>query len=145
VARTGKLPELPKLTYEHINAIVMAKDEGECVAKIVSMLIYFAEHEGWKQFIEQTLRAFRDGERQRALQWLKALFEGLEQIGMLPPKSPEALLGLMDKHFKTIQDQLTELNVEADAVVTAEALVTGPVEVPEPPTPVAEPVAAPPG
>jgi hypothetical protein len=143
VERQGTLPPLPNLTYEHVNSIVMAKDEGECVAKIVSMLIYFAEHEGWKQFIEQILSAFRDGERKRALQWLKALFEGLEQIGMLPPKSPPALLGLMDKHFKTIQEQLAELSVEADAKVTAEALVEGPnvVEAPAEPTP---PPAAPP-
>ncbi len=128
VQRTGRIPELPGNTYEHINSILGAKDEGEQVGRTIAMLIYFAEFEDWRQFSERLLTLVRDGNKTEAMRYLTAFFEGLAAIGMLPNEEVLKITSVLARHFTTVQEQLTELSTEADKQVTGEQLVEPPPE-----------------
>lgn len=122
IQRTGRIPELPNNTYEHINNILTAKDDAERVGKVVGMLIYFAEFDDWKPFTERLLTLVRDGKQEESMKYLGALFEGLAAIGMFPNELVPQAVALLNEHFDVVQDQLAELNTDADREITAEML-----------------------
>ena len=122
-----KIPPLPSNTYQHVNAIVMAKEEGDQVGKTIGMLIYFGENEGpWKTYAERVLGLIRDGQQREALQFLSPLFESLVQLQMLAPELAHTVLSAFDKHFSVVQEQLAELTLAKDAEVTAEKFTSPP-------------------
>lgn len=124
IARTRKLPELPANTYEHVNNLANAPDEGALVGATVTMLIYFAEFEDWRQFSEMTLGLARDGNKAGTLEYLKAFFEGLAEIHMIDPTLSKKILGSIDAHFEVLQAQLSDIGLEGDGDVTGESLLS---------------------
>lgn len=128
VARTGRLPELPANTYEHVNNILGAKDEAEQVGKTLAMLIYFAEFDDWKVFTERTLGMIRDGRKAEALKYLTAFFEGLAAIDLLTEEAGKGVVQVLGKHFEVVQAQVADLSLAADGLVTGEQLTAPPEE-----------------
>lgn len=126
VERTGRLPEIPANTYEHVNNILGAKDEADQVGKTLAMLIYFAEFDDWKPFTERILGMIRDGRKTESLKYLVAFFEGLSAIGLLPEESGKGVVQVLGKHFAIVQSQLVDLTLAADGQVTGEQLVAAP-------------------
>ena len=113
--QTRKIPPLPANTYEHLNGIVGAKDEGEQVGKVVGMLIYFAEFDGWRVYVERILGLVRDGHKVEALRLMRPLFEGLSHAGMLTAEAVEQVVVAFENHFSTVQEHLNELSLAKDA------------------------------
>lgn len=124
IARTGKLPQLPANTHEHINQIATAKDEGELVGRTVQMLIYFAEFEDWRGFTESILGFVRDGNKGETAKYLTAFFEGLAAIHLIDPTLGKSVVQAMMTNFDVIQTQLKELPLQGDAEVTGDGLLT---------------------
>ena len=123
----AQIPPLPGNTYEHVNAIVAATDEGGQVGKTIGMLVYFGEYEGpWKNYAERVLGLIRDGQKREALQFMAPLFESLVQLKMLEVEVAQSVLAAFDKHFSTVQEQLAELELAKDKAVTAENLTSPP-------------------
>jgi len=114
VQRTGKIPELPANTYEHINNILTATDDGERVGKTIGMLVYFSEFDDWKQFSETLILLVRDGNRPEALKYLVALFEGLAAVGMYPPQAVAPLMEILNEHFTVVQEHLLDFATAQD-------------------------------
>jgi hypothetical protein len=137
VQRTGKVPELPPQTDEHINNIITAKDDAERVGKTVGLLMYFAEYEDWKPFCERILMLIRDGNRGEAMKWFSALFEGLTELGVYDARNIPPLLEVLNEHFVTVQDQIAEFVSAAEQT----APITG-TELSQPPPPQVEAPAA---
>jgi hypothetical protein len=126
VRRTGKIPELPGNTAEHVNNIISAKDEGEQVGKVIAMLIYFAEFEDWRAFSERLLTCVRDGNKVEAMRYLSAFFEGLASIGLFQPEAVPTIVEAVERHFEVVQGQLSEVSTEADREITPEQLTQPP-------------------
>lgn len=123
VARTGKLPQLPDLTAEHINRLANAADEGDLVGKTISMLIYFAEYEDWRGFSEQLLGFLRDGNKRGTAQYLTAFFDGLAQIHLIDPTLAKRVVKALMDHFETVQAQMTDVPLESDGEITGDDLL----------------------
>ncbi len=120
-----QLPQVPANTYEHINALAAAKDEGELVGKTVTLLIYFSEFEDWRPFTEQVLSFARDGNKQGTLEYLHAFFSGLAGIHMIDASLGAKILGAVGAHFEVLQAQLGDFSLEGDGQVTADDLLAG--------------------
>jgi hypothetical protein len=123
IARTGKLPQLPANTHEHINSLATAKDEGELVGRTVQMLIYFAEFDDWRDFTEQLLGAVRNGNKGMAIEYLSAFFEGLAAIHLIDPTLAKTTVKAVHDHFGDIKAHLAELPLDGDEVITGEDLI----------------------
>lgn len=125
IARTRKLPELPANTYEHINNLASAGDEGALVGATVTMLIYFAEFEDWRQFSETVLGLARDGNKQGTLEYLTAFFDGLAEIHMIDPTLSKKILAAIAAHFGVLKSQLSDIGLASDELLTGEDLIAG--------------------
>ena len=129
VRRTGKIPELPANTYEHINNILTAQDDGERVGKTIGMLVYFAGFDDWKPFSERLILCVREGNRGEAMRYLSALFEGFGEIGMFPVDKVAPLMELLNEHFVIVQEHLLDFSTEQDQQpMTGEQLIESPHE-----------------
>lgn len=128
IQRTGKIPELPPQTSEHVNNILTAQDDADRVGKVVAMLVYFAEFPDWKMFSEQLLSLVRDGNRVEAMKYLSAMFEGLAHIGLFPGENHQPLMEILNEHFVTVQEQLLDFSAAAEEQValTGEQLTQPP-------------------
>jgi len=140
VQRTGKVPELPTLTQDHVQALDNAADEGELVGRTVAMLIHFAEFEDWRPFSEQFLGYVRDGNKRASLQYLKAFFGGLAELHVIDPGLAERAVDALMRHFDAVRDQLTEIELDGDGEVTGDDLMAPPddgdlTEIDDEPTP----------
>lgn len=114
IQRTGKIPELPANTYEHVNNILSAPDDGDRLGKTITLLMYFAEFPDWKPFSENLLSLVRNGDRAQAMKYLVALFEGLAAIGMFPAENIAPLMEILNEHFVTLQEQMMEFVAAAE-------------------------------
>jgi hypothetical protein len=125
VERTGRIPQLPANTHEHLNGILTAKDEADLVAKTVALFIYFAEFDDWRGFIEQLLRNMREGNKQKSLEYVGAFFGGLTEIGLVEPSAAKTILATLQKHYDAVKEQLADLQFQSDGDITAESLLAG--------------------
>jgi hypothetical protein len=125
MAAARGIPQLPANTHEHINRLVMAKDDPDLVQKTVEMFIYFAEFEDWREFMEQLLGFIRNGNKGGALQYLGAFFEGLAAINMVDTQLGRRIVKLIDTHFDAIRGQMSDIHLDGDNEVTADDLLSG--------------------
>ena len=128
VQGSGKLPDLPAQTYEHLNNILQAKDDADRVGKTVQMLVYFTGFDAWKPFSEGLLVFVRNGNRQKAMEFMQALFEGLAYVNMFPAENVMPLMELLNENFVTVQEQLIDFTAESEqqAPLTGEELTQPP-------------------
>lgn len=122
-AASKGMPDLPSDTHTHINKIAEAEDDAGRVEATVTMLIYFAEFEGWRVFVEQILGFIRDGDRGRTTQFLTAFFAGFVEITLVEPTLAEAVLKAIDEHFEVVQQQLKDFELEGDREITGDDLL----------------------
>jgi len=101
-----RLPPLPSATYEHINKIVAAADDGELLQRVTNMLIYFAEFDEWRETTETLLGLVQRGRADRALEILTVIMQGLQVSGFLSPEMVEKIVTTFDKNFDVIQSAL---------------------------------------
>ena len=128
IERTGALPKLPALTHEHITRIAASTTDAELVSRSVALLIYFAESEDWSQFSEQLLGFVRDGDKRQTLQYLKAFFEGLTEMGMMKQELAHRVFKAIVGNLDALQAQLTDFQLPGDEVITGETLLAGAAE-----------------
>ena len=110
-----RLPPLPSATYEHINKIVAAADDGELLQRVTNMLIYFAEFDEWRATTETLLGLVQKGRADRALEILSTIMQGLQASGFLSPEMQEKIVTAFDKNFDVIQSALQGVPLGDDA------------------------------
>jgi hypothetical protein len=125
LAQSRKFPELPANTYEHVQNLANASDEAELVGKTIAMLIYFAEFEAWRQFSETVLGLARDGNQAGCMEYLEAFFSGMAEIHMIDPALAQKTLAALRDNFEVVQEQLTDLGLEEDELLTGDDLLAG--------------------
>ena len=124
IARTGRLPQLPANTHEHINNIAASKDDGELVGRTIQMLIYFAEFEDWRGFTEQLLGFVRDGNKSEAAKFLTAFFDGMAAIHLIDPTLGRKAVRAVMENFDTIRGQMKDFPLQTDEKITGDVLLT---------------------
>jgi hypothetical protein len=123
IARTGRLPQLPSDTHEHVNGLATAEDEGQLVGRTVQLLIYFAEFEDWRPFSEQLLGFVRDGNKSGALEYLTAFFDGLSAIHLIDPTLAQKVVRTVGKHFDVVVKQMSDFGLSKDEEITSDSLM----------------------
>jgi hypothetical protein len=109
-----KLPPLPTNTYEHVNGIVAAPDEGALLGSVVRMLIYWAEFEDFRPMAELLLGLVQRGDRERAAEMVANIFNHLSAIGMMSAETAQHVVATFVKFFDEIQSQLSDLPLDDD-------------------------------
>lgn len=108
VQRTGRYPQLPPEIANHVNALLEAADEAECVERVVRMLFYLAELEDWADFANTVMVLIREGDKENVFAFLSEFFNGLRDLGFMDQVLMDNVLKAFNNHFEMVVNMSRE-------------------------------------
>lgn len=104
----GQRP-LPPDIGDHVNNLLNATDDAGLVEATISLLFYLAElDEPWKNVGDTVLSFIEANDQAAAMQYVRALYNGLEGIGLIKADLVEKVCLAIESNFETIVEHIKE-------------------------------------
>lgn len=108
VERVGRFPQMPPEISNHVNVLLEAEDEAGVVEAIINMLFYLSSLDDWEEFADTVMGLIREGDKNNAIEFLSAFFNGLQQVGFIDQSLRDKVLNSFSNQFEVITSMAQE-------------------------------------